>query len=311
MALPNRAARGALAVHGRRGVAARAPAASGSRSGVARPAPVTAARARLAVPLLAGALALALLLRPPRAAWRCRSPACCGARREARPERGRGLARRDRRRRSCGTVRLPRVLLAALVGGGPRRRGGGTAVRLPQPAWPTRGCSAWARARLLERCSPCTLGLASAVFLGAAARRVRGSAQRRARRLLRRRRLGPHEPAWPAAHRDRRLGARRRAHLGDAGRDRGVPREDGAVLARGRARGPRLDPRPGSPRSSCCRGLRCWCCSAARSTCCRSARRRPRRSGCPCARRASGCSAWPRSSPEPRRPRRARSPSSA
>ena len=56
---------------------------------------------------------------------------------------------------------------------------------------------------------------------------------------------------------------------------------------------------------------RCSCCWAGRSTCCRSARPRPRRSACRCGRRAWACSASRRSSRAPRPPSRDRSRSSA
>ena len=223
-------------------------------------APVTRERSRLVIPVLVVALSFALLLATAKGSVPLPFRGVLGrAPREARAAGRRVGARRDRRATILFTVRLPRVLLAALVGGGlavvgtvlqavfrnPLRRRGTPRCRL--------------RARRSAPCSPCTsasratvFALPLAAFAGAmtavlAVYFIAGASGRSGLHGL-------------VAHRHRGLGARRRDDVGDAGGDGRVPRQDGAVLgwlaasraAAGRTcrRAPRSSSR--APRRSCC-----------------------------------------------------------
>ena len=269
-------------VHGRRRLGARAPAPSRSRPGVAwraavtrpplaprHPGPGRRARPRAAAGDRRGQRAAAVRA----ASWE-RSLAKLGLPGDASALGATGetilftrapaarAARRARRRR-------------------PRRGGRGAAGRLPQPARRLGPARRRRGGGARRGASPCTSG-------------SRAPSSSRCR--------SPPSPArsprcWPSTSSPARRGAPASTGLlltgiavsalagaddvGAARGDRGVPREDGAVLARGRPRRPRLDPRAGRGAVRAVGRRAAACCWAGRSTCCRSARTRPRRWACP------------------------------
>ena len=206
------------------------------------------------------------------------------------------------------SVRLPRVLLAALVGGGLAVVGATLQAIFRNPM---------ADAGLLGVSSGAALGAVLAVHLGWAANvflalpvaAFGGALVAILVVYVLAHVAGRPTASRPPAHRHRGRRAGERRHVGAAGRDRGVPRQDRALLAGRRPRGTELAaPRPrhrADPRRER-RPRRCW---RVRSTCSRSARTRRRRSACPSTRRASRSSRSRRSwrAPRPRWPARSRS----
>ena len=197
------------------------------------------------------------------------------------------------------SVRLPRVLLAALVGGGLAVVGAALQAVFRNPMADS-GLLGVGAGAALGAVLAVTSGWATNVFLALPLAAFAGAMAAVLAVYVLAHAVGPARRRTACCSPGSRLRAGRRGHVGAARGHRGVPGEDRALLAGRRPRGPRLE-------RTCRRGAAFVLAGVAaprsrwraRSTCSRSARTRRPSLGLPVHARASRSSAWPRSWPAP------------